>query len=110
MLSAHGIKKTTRTVLIAEQNGFRKRKIWGSHGSEYEDGCLIGYCDDHPDNGGTKHLWNVDKLLPDYTAQQTRRESSSEKVDHVLCLHSEPVKWKENTAQPSYIMYPLYSM
>jgi hypothetical protein len=21
-----------------------------------------------PDNGGSKHLWNVGKLLPDYTA------------------------------------------
>jgi hypothetical protein len=26
---------------------------------------------------GNKHLWNVDKLLPDYTAQQPRRQPSS---------------------------------
>jgi hypothetical protein len=26
-----------------------------------------------PDDGGSKHLWNVDKLLPDYTVQQPRR-------------------------------------
>jgi hypothetical protein len=23
-----------------------------------------------PDDGGRKHLWNVGKLVPDYTAQQ----------------------------------------
>jgi hypothetical protein len=33
--------------------------------------------DHRPDNGGSKHLWNVGKLLPDYTAQQTRRQPSS---------------------------------
>jgi hypothetical protein len=26
-----------------------------------------------PDDWGSKYLWNVGKLLPDYTAQQTRR-------------------------------------
>jgi hypothetical protein len=31
----------------------------------------------HPDDAGSKHLWNVGKLLPDYTAQQPRRQSSS---------------------------------
>jgi hypothetical protein len=30
-----------------------------------------------PDDGGSKHLWNVGKLLPDYTAQQPRRQPSS---------------------------------
>jgi hypothetical protein len=29
------------------------------------------------DDGGSKHLWNVSKLLPDYTAQQPRRQSCS---------------------------------
>jgi hypothetical protein len=32
---------------------------------------------DHPDYGVSKHLWNVGKLLPDYTAQQPRRQQSS---------------------------------
>jgi hypothetical protein len=32
---------------------------------------------DRPDDGGSKHLWNVDKLLPDYTTQQPRTQSSS---------------------------------
>jgi hypothetical protein len=31
----------------------------------------------HPDDGGSKHLWNVGKHLPDYTAQQTKRQPSS---------------------------------
>jgi hypothetical protein len=29
-----------------------------------------------PDDGGSKDLWNVGKLLPDYTAQQPRRQPS----------------------------------
>jgi hypothetical protein len=32
---------------------------------------------DRPDDGGSKGLWNVGKLLPDYTAQQPRRQLSS---------------------------------
>jgi hypothetical protein len=32
---------------------------------------------DRPDDGGSKYLLNVGKLLPDYTALQTRRQSSS---------------------------------
>jgi hypothetical protein len=31
----------------------------------------------NPDDGDRKHLWNVGKLLPDYTAQQPRRQPSS---------------------------------
>jgi hypothetical protein len=30
----------------------------------------------HPDDG-SKHLWNIGKLLPDYMAQQPRRQPSS---------------------------------
>jgi hypothetical protein len=30
-----------------------------------------------PDDGGSKDLWNVGKLLPDYTALQPRRQPSS---------------------------------
>jgi hypothetical protein len=37
-------------------------RIWGSHGGEYEDCCLLG---------------NAGKLLPDYTALQPRRQQSS---------------------------------
>jgi hypothetical protein len=30
-----------------------------------------------PDDGGSKHLWNVGKLLPDHTAHYPRRQPSS---------------------------------
>jgi hypothetical protein len=30
-----------------------------------------------PDDGGSKHLWNIGQFLRDYTAQQQRRRSSS---------------------------------
>jgi hypothetical protein len=56
-------------------NALHISEIWGSHGGEYEDGCLL--VDECPDDGGSKHLWNVGKLLPDYTAQQPRRQPSS---------------------------------
>jgi hypothetical protein len=31
----------------------------------------------NPDDGGSKHLWNIRKLPSDYTAQQPRRQPSS---------------------------------
>jgi hypothetical protein len=31
----------------------------------------------HPDDGGSKDIWNVGKLLPDYMAPQLRRQPSS---------------------------------
>jgi hypothetical protein len=34
-------------------------------------------CEDFPDDGGSKYLWNVGKRLPDYTALQPRRQPSS---------------------------------
>jgi hypothetical protein len=37
-----------------------------------------------PDDGGSKHLRNVGKLLPDYTAQQPRRQSSSDSTCTLL--------------------------
>jgi hypothetical protein len=41
--------------------------------------CLRRQCDKCSDNGGSKHLWNVSKLLPDYTAQQPTRQPSSQR-------------------------------
>jgi hypothetical protein len=32
----------------------------------------------HPDDGGSKHLCNVSKRLPDYMAQQSGRQPSTE--------------------------------
>jgi hypothetical protein len=35
---------------------------------------MVVFC---PDDGDSKELWNVDKLLPDYTALRPRRQPSS---------------------------------
>jgi hypothetical protein len=76
-------------------------KIWGSYSGEYEDGCLWvvalcslvevhwcfrGTCCLHhcPDDGGSKYLWNVSKLLPDSMVLQRRRQSSSSLFTIVL--------------------------
>jgi hypothetical protein len=69
-------------------------EISGCRCGEYEDGLLLdivpcsllevcqhsrgAYClhhqgDEHPDDGGSKYLRNISKLLPDYTVQQPRR-------------------------------------
>jgi hypothetical protein len=53
-------------------------RIWSSHGSEYED-------DHRPDDGGSKDLWNVGKLLPDYTALQPRRQPSFNLTFFLFC-------------------------
>jgi hypothetical protein len=51
-------------------------EISGSHGVEYEDeDCCLPGCS--PDDGGSKDLRNVGKLLPDYTVLQPRRQQSS---------------------------------
>jgi hypothetical protein len=39
--------------------------------------CLLPPSADSPDVGGGKHLWNVGKLLPDYTTQHPKRQLSS---------------------------------
>jgi hypothetical protein len=48
-------------------------RVLCSYGGEYQ-----GDDGGSPVDGGGKHLWNVHKLLPDYTAQQPRRQSSSQ--------------------------------
>jgi hypothetical protein len=49
----------------------------------YEDGY-------RPDDGGSKHLWNIGKRLPGNTAQQPRRQPSSKCMEfkqiHFLAL------------------------
>jgi hypothetical protein len=37
---------------------------------------IATFGDQRDDDEGSKHLWNVGKLLPDYTAQQPRRQPS----------------------------------
>jgi hypothetical protein len=59
--------------------------------------------DDHPDDGGSKNLWNVSKLLPDYTAEHLRRQSSYSPlweseispIRSVCLLYSDADIWKE---------------
>jgi hypothetical protein len=40
----------------------------------FRGACCLQY---RPDDGGSKHIWNVGKRLPDYAAQQPRRQPSS---------------------------------
>jgi hypothetical protein len=79
---SHG--RSTFNVLCRQQDGVLHKQyisyeISGSNGGDYEDDCPLGRCD-RPDNGGSKHLWNVGKLLPDYTTQHSRRQSSSKRA------------------------------
>jgi hypothetical protein len=57
-------KQISVHTLFAQATLAGKRKytgeISGSQGGEYEY--------DHPDDKGSRHLWNVGKLVPDYTA------------------------------------------
>jgi hypothetical protein len=46
------------TVLRVEHNG--QYEVSSCHGGEYEQDCHQG-----PDDGGSKHLWNVGKFLPE---------------------------------------------
>jgi hypothetical protein len=45
-------------------------EVYGWFGGAY---CLHHQVYHRPDDGGNKHLWNVGKLLPDYTVQHPRR-------------------------------------
>jgi hypothetical protein len=42
----------------------------------YRGACCLHHQGDRPDDGGRKHLWNISKLLPDYTAQHSTRQLS----------------------------------
>jgi hypothetical protein len=39
--------------------------------------AYLRYYPHRPDDGGSKDVWNVGKLLPDYTALEPRRQASS---------------------------------
>jgi hypothetical protein len=45
--------------------------------NKYTPAKMAVFCLHLPDDGGSKDLWNVCKLLPDDTAQQPRRQPSS---------------------------------
>jgi hypothetical protein len=79
-------------------------EISDSHGGEYEDGRLLG-CSAvwlygislpafqrcllplRPDDGGSKHVWNVGELQPVYTALQPRRRPSLFSTVFTKCRH-----------------------
>jgi hypothetical protein len=58
--------------------------------------CSIIRTMSHRLDDGGKHLWNVGELLPDYTAQQPRREPSS---------HSPPWKPEISLVSPTLTLY-----
>jgi hypothetical protein len=45
-------------------------EVSGCDSGVYEDDCLMG-C--HPDDEGSKYLWNIGHFLWDHTAQHPRR-------------------------------------
>jgi hypothetical protein len=55
--------------------------------------CFTGACclHHHPEDESSQHFWNVSKFLPDYNAQQPRRQPSS----YSLPWESE-ISWKNN--------------
>jgi hypothetical protein len=65
-----------------------------------------------PDDGGSKHLWNIGKLLPDYTAQQpTKRPSSysppwESQISRTLTLFLEFIchKWARINLGPRQVL------
>jgi hypothetical protein len=78
--------------------------IWGSHGSEYEDGCILGCSamwsgSSLPDDGGgSKSLWNFGKLLPDKTVLQPGIQPAvcvfiCVCLSLLACFISETIEW-----------------
>jgi hypothetical protein len=77
--------KTRNSVEVEKYHRMSMRK---THDSYWQDGENFGFKQLsnerwlssgmlRPDDWGSRHLWNVVKLLPDYTAQHPRRQSSS---------------------------------
>jgi hypothetical protein len=52
----------------------------------------------HPQDGGSKHLWNVGQFLPDYTAQHPRRQSSSQWLLTFISLTFSHYSWPKMCA------------
>jgi hypothetical protein len=79
-------------VIVAKTVNIYSSRIWGSHSGEYEDGCLLGcsavYSGRRPDDGGSKDLRNVGKVLPDYTLEHFYLSNTSpqtSQVRHTSC-------------------------
>jgi hypothetical protein len=60
-------------------SGLLRRVVWwkSTDVSEVLAAFIIRAMRNRPNDEGSKYLWNVGKLLPDYTAQQPRRQTSS---------------------------------
>jgi hypothetical protein len=56
---------------------FSRRRVWRWLSSGLLRRVVWSGDEHRRDDGGSKHLWNVGKLLSDYTAQQPRRRPSS---------------------------------
>jgi hypothetical protein len=58
----------------------------------------------HPDDRGSKHLWNISKLLPDFTAQHPRTSSQECFLMHshlaILLFQIEQLTLKKKTSHP----------
>jgi hypothetical protein len=68
--------------------------------------------DRRPDDGGSKHLWNVGKLLPDYTEQHTRIQSSPSaqfSMGIKYTLHANIVKDRTSTYSQFESIFPRLS-
>jgi hypothetical protein len=77
-----------------------------------------------PDDGGSKYLWNVGKLLPDYTALQPRRHPSSyspprePEILHVkwsqlysaCCICCQSASWRRKEAAPKRMTSKIWSV
>jgi hypothetical protein len=61
-------------VKFGMERNIRANLAWNTKMTVFWD---VAPCsdDDRPDDGGSKHVWNVGKLIPDYTTQQARRQS-----------------------------------
>jgi hypothetical protein len=69
-----------------------QRKLFGLVTLLGKEMQVIGHC---LDVEGSKHIWNVGKLLPDYIAQQPRRQPSSKQLHctEKLVLYSSKMFW-----------------
>jgi hypothetical protein len=72
---------TTIIVIVNTMNTNKKNsqhyiicEVSGSHSGEYENDNFVGYS---PNDGGSKHVWNISPLPLDYTALYPRKLSSS---------------------------------
>jgi hypothetical protein len=80
--------------------------------------CAVWPGGHRPDDGGNEHLWNVGKLLPDYTAQQpttvtfvlaavrTWNITSTSYVEHErICVQAEQRDLKSSGDEKGHKMF-----